>query len=200
LENTIIRKQDGTYLRCGVGVGEEKVLPVYHEVIDYTLMCTHEFVPYEERYVQANIEYTIEDLFFGEWEVTRLLGFTEIQNDYTNYPNGHDIIGNHILMDADSFDSKGLEKYERYQCEVLEPTYELSEIGWEYLIYNIDEAIKEEQELYEMVRDELFYDLEIRGISEGRWNYPPDVQIMISGNRQLVILTMDGAFYLLERV
>ena len=44
-----------------------------------------------------------------------MLGFTEIQNDYTNYPEGHDIIGDHIVINEDVFSSEGLEKYERYQ-------------------------------------------------------------------------------------
>lgn len=70
----------------------------------------------------------VKELFFGEWEVTKLLGFTEIQNDYTNYPEGHNIIGDHIVINKDVFSSEGLEKYERYQCEVLDPSYEVSPI------------------------------------------------------------------------
>ncbi len=125
----------------------------------------------------------------------------EIQNDYTNYPNGHDIIGNHILVNEEVFLSEGLEKYERYQSEILEPTYVVSDIEWDNLIYNIDEEIKDEPELYNLILNEVFYDLEIRGTTrDGKWNCSPAVQIMISSDKQLVILTMDGAFYLLERV
>lgn len=48
LENTIIQKDDGTYWICGVNVGtEEKLLPKYYEVMDYRIICTHEFLPYE---------------------------------------------------------------------------------------------------------------------------------------------------------
>ena len=93
----------------------------------------------------------IEELFFGEWEVTKLLGFTKIQNDYTNYPEGHDIIGNHIVINEDVFSSEGLEKYERYQCEVLEPSYEVSPIIDRNWIYNISEAVKEDPELYDWI-------------------------------------------------
>ena len=82
----------------------------------------------------------IEELFFGEWEVTKLLGFTKIQNDYMNYPEGHDIIGNRIVINEDVFSSEGIEKYERYQCEVLEPSYEVSPIKERNLIYNVSEA------------------------------------------------------------
>lgn len=48
LENTIIQKSDGSYWICGAGIGnEEKVLPYYYEVVDYTMTCTHEFFPYD---------------------------------------------------------------------------------------------------------------------------------------------------------
>lgn len=49
LENTIIQKSDGSYWICGAGVGgKEKILPNYYEVVDYIMICTHEFVPYDE--------------------------------------------------------------------------------------------------------------------------------------------------------
>ena len=143
----------------------------------------------------------VKELFFGEWEVTKLLGFTEIQNDYTNYPEGHNIIGDHIVINEDVFSSEGLEKYERYQCEVLDPSYEVSPIKERNLIYyNVKEAIKEDPELYDWILNYgEFQDLEIRGTRDGIKRQPPAVNIMISGNTQLVILTMDCAFYLLAK-
>lgn len=48
LENTIIKKNDGKYYICGANVGEtEKILPVYFETVDFTLVCSSEFLPYE---------------------------------------------------------------------------------------------------------------------------------------------------------
>lgn len=53
LENTIIQKRDGSYWICGANVGiKEKILPVYYEVIDYSMICTHEFLPYDEEILQ----------------------------------------------------------------------------------------------------------------------------------------------------
>ncbi|HAN03398.1 MAG TPA: hypothetical protein DCP93_13135 [Lachnospiraceae bacterium] len=143
----------------------------------------------------------IKELLFGEWKVTKLLGFTHVQNDYTNYPEGHDIIGNHIVINEDVFSSEGLEKYERYQCEILEPSYEVSPIKERNLIYyNVKEAIKEDPELYDWILNyNEFQNLEIRGTRDGIKRQPPAVDIMISGNTQFVILTMDCAFYLLEK-
>lgn len=143
----------------------------------------------------------IEELFFGEWKVTKLLGFTKIQNDYTNYPEGHDIIGDHIVINEDVFSSEGLEKYERYQCEVLEPSYEVSPIKERNLIYNVSEAIKEDPELYDWILNyDEFQDLEIRGTRDGIKGKYPAVDIMISSNKQFVILYMDCTFYLLEKI
>lgn len=146
-------------------------------------------------------ESEIEELFFGEWEVTKLLGFTEIQNDYTNYPEGHDIIGDHIVINEDVFSSEGLEKYERYQCEVLEPSYEVSPIKERYLIYYVSEAVKEDPELYDWILNyDEFQNLEIRGTRDGIKGKSPAVDIMISSDKQFVILYMDGTFYLLEKI
>ena len=142
----------------------------------------------------------IEELLFGEWKVTKLLGFTHVQNDYTNYPEGHDIIGNHIVINEDVFSSEGLEKYERYQCEILEPSYEVSPIKERNLIYSVKEAIKDDPELYDWILNyDEFQNLEIRGTRDGIKRQPPAVDIMISSNTQFVILTMDCAFYLLEK-
>ena len=142
----------------------------------------------------------IKELLFGEWKVTKLLGFTHVQNDYTNYPEGHDIIGNHIVINEDVFSSEGLEKYERYQCEILEPSYEVSPIKERNLIYSVKEAIKDDPELYDWILNyDEFQNLEIRGTRDGIKRQPPAVDIMISSNTQFVILTMDCAFYLLEK-
>ena len=143
----------------------------------------------------------LKELLFGEWKVTKLLGFTHVQNDYTNYPEGHDIIGNHIVINEDVFSSEGLEKYERYQCEVLDPSYEVSPIKERNLIYNVSEDVKEDSELYDWILnyDEL-QDLKIRGTRDGIKGKSPAVDIMISSDKQFVILYMDCTFYLLEKI
>ena len=143
----------------------------------------------------------IKELFFGEWKVTKLLGFTEIQNDYTNYPEGHDIIGDHIVINEDVFSTEGLEKYERYQCEVLDPSYEVSLIKERNLIYNVSEAIKEDPELYDWILNyDEFQNLNIRGTRDGIKGKSPAVDIMISSDKQFIILYMDCTFYLLEKI
>lgn len=49
LENTIIKKADGSYWICGADVGDvEREIPYYNEVLDYRRICTHVFHPIEE--------------------------------------------------------------------------------------------------------------------------------------------------------
>lgn len=49
-ENTIIQKKDGSYWICGANVGdEEKIIKYYYEVMDYPLVCTYEFLPYDNK-------------------------------------------------------------------------------------------------------------------------------------------------------
>lgn len=48
LENTVIKKADGSYWICGANVGtKEKLLPNYFEVENASMICTHEFLPIE---------------------------------------------------------------------------------------------------------------------------------------------------------
>ena len=48
LENTIILKRDGSCWACGANVGtEEKVLDFYWESVDYPMVYSDEFMPYE---------------------------------------------------------------------------------------------------------------------------------------------------------
>lgn len=44
LVNTILLKQDGTYLACGNNVGQERVLPVYYDAVNYCIICSPQFV------------------------------------------------------------------------------------------------------------------------------------------------------------
>ena len=90
------------------------------------------------------------------------------------------------MINEDVFSSEGLEKYERYQCEVLDPSYEVSPIKERNLIYNVSEDVKEDSELY--------------GTRDGIKGKSPAVDIMISSDKQFVILYMDCTFYLLEKI
>mgnify|MGYP000066695491 CR=1 FL=1 len=52
----------------------------------------------------------IREILFGEWKVSKFLGFTKVQNDYAIYPDGHDIIGDHIVINEHTFSSERIEK------------------------------------------------------------------------------------------
>ena len=195
-----IKISDNDELICDKKINfAKKAFDAVEDVLEMTHPRNNTSESIQEGCTSEVQEYTNEEikkLFFGEWKVSKLLGFSEVQNDYSNYPDGHDIIGNHILINENAFSSEGLANYERYQCKVSNPTYEVSDIKYDYPIYYVNESVKEDTELYNMIMNEEFQELEIKG----KGNCPQAVQIMISADNQLVILTMDGAYYLLEKI
>lgn len=134
-----------------------------------------------------------QKLIFGKWEVSKLIGFTKVQNDYTNYPNGHDIIGDYIIINEKRFSSKGLSKYERYQSEISEPTYSLSGIKEQLLIVP-NESSREDPEIYDMIEKCYFEWIYIKD----KFNKHASVSILLASDKHL-ILEMDGEFYLLSK-
>lgn len=143
----------------------------------------------------------IKEILFGEWKVSKFLGFTKVQNDYAIYPDGHDIIGDHIVINEHTFSSERIEKYERYQCELSDPVYRVSSIKEMYAIYDISDSVEKGTKVYDMIVNESLQDVNIEGINKNdptqSW---PSVDIEISSDSHMVILYFDCEYYLLEKV
>lgn len=143
----------------------------------------------------------IREILFGEWKVSKFLGFTKVQNDYAIYPDGHDIIGDHIVINEHTFSSEGIEKYERYQCELSDPVYRVSSIKEMYAIYDISDSVEKGTKVYDMIVNESLQDVNIEEINKNdptqSW---PSVDIEISSDSHMVILYFDCEYYLLEKV
>ena len=143
----------------------------------------------------------IREILFGEWKVSKFLGFTKVQNDYAIYPDGHDIIGDHIVINEHTFSSERIEEYERYQCELLDPVYRVSSIKEMYAIYDISDSVEKGTKVYDMIVNESLQDVNIEGINKNdptqSW---PSVDIEISSDSHMVILYFDCEYYLLEKV
>ena len=143
----------------------------------------------------------IREILFGEWKVSKFLGFTKVQNDYAIYPDGHDIIGDHIVINEHTFSSERIEKYERYQCELSDPVYRVSSIKEMYAIYDISDSVEKGTKVYDMIVNESLQDVNIEGINKNdptqSW---PSVDIEISSDSHMVILYFDCEYYLLEKV
>ena len=143
----------------------------------------------------------IREILFGEWTVSKFLGFTKVQNDYAIYPDGHDIIGDHIVINEHTFSSERIEKYERYQCELSDPVYRVSSIKEMYAIYDISDSVEKGTKVYDMIVNESLQDVNIEGINKNdptqSW---PSVDIEISSDSHMVILYFDCEYYLLEKV
>lgn len=142
----------------------------------------------------------IREILFGEWKVSKFLGFTKVQNDYAIYPDGHDIIGDHIVINEHTFSSERIEKYERYQCELSDPVYRVSSIKEMYAIYDISDSVEKGTKVYDMIVNESLQDVNIEGINKNdptqSW---PSVDIEISSDSHMVILYFDCEYYLLEK-
>ena len=134
----------------------------------------------------------IREILFGEWKVSKFLGFTKVQNDYAIYPDGHDIIGDHIVINEHTFSSERIEKYERYQCELSDPVYRVSSIKEMYAIYDISDSVEKGTKVYDMIVNESLQDVNIEGINKNdptqSW---PSVDIDISSDSHMVILYFD---------
>ena len=143
----------------------------------------------------------IREILFGEWKVSKFLGFTKVQNDYAIYPDGQDIIGDHIVINEHTFSSERIEKYERYQCELSDPVYRVSSIKEMYAIYDISDSVEKGTKVYDMIVNESLQDVNIEGINKNdptqSW---PSVDIEISSDSHMVILYFDCEYYLLEKV
>lgn len=143
----------------------------------------------------------IREILFGEWKVSKFLGFTKVQNDYAIYPDGHDIIGDHIVINEHTFSSERIEKYERYQCELSDPVYRVSSIKEMYAIYDISDSVEKGTKVYDMIVNESLQDVNIEGINKNdptqSW---PSVDTEISSDSHMVILYFDCEYYLLEKV
>ena len=115
MNNTVIQKIDGTYWICGENVGtEEKV--VHGAEADYTVVCSHEFVPYkgeiaEIRKIQTENDETNDEEFdqplaFVENEIYRN-ALEKLQKEHIT-PNGEQFVGpenfqfNFCIIDIDS--------------------------------------------------------------------------------------------------
>lgn len=165
------------------------------EAVDSTEENDTEYI--DTTYTQEKIR----EILFGEWKVSKFLGFTKVQNDYAIYPGGHDIIGDHIVINGHTFSSEGIENYERYQCELLDPVYSVSSIKEMYAIYDISDSVEKGTKVYDMIVNESLQDVNIEGINKNdptqSW---PSVDIEISSDSHMVILYFDSEYYLLEKV
>ncbi|AIQ66437.1 hypothetical protein [Paenibacillus graminis] len=89
-----------------------------------------------------NLDSETETYFYGTWKVEKLLGFANSYNDASEYPTGQKFIGDEIIIEKDFFSSKGLKKYKKYQYELKNPLYEITETCNNsdsfYRLYKID--------------------------------------------------------------
>ena len=72
-----------------------------------------------------------------------------------NHSNGYEIIGDIIIINENIFSSKGISKYERYESEILNPIYTLSDIKDKMIMVPI-ESTKEDAKIYSIIKNAYF--------------------------------------------
>lgn len=89
-----------------------------------------------------NLDSETEKYFYGTWKVEKLLGFAKSYNDASEYPTGQKFIGDGMIIKKDFFSSKGLKNYKKYQYELKNPLYQITDTCYNsdsfYRSYKID--------------------------------------------------------------
>ncbi len=140
-----------------------------------------EVIPLEYKYQAAN------ELFLGTWVVDKFLGFGESYNDDTEQPNGYDIVGKTVVMNADGFSTESFAGYPEFQYKLDWPDYQVNNFGFENA-GNIDFGVDENSEILEV-------DL------NGYYEYPPiDIKFYIIDSERVVMRVGERTWYELKKV
>ncbi|ASA25254.1 hypothetical protein [Paenibacillus donghaensis] len=138
-----------------------------------------------------NLDSETEKYFYGTWKVEKHLGFANSYNDASEYPTGQKFIGDKIIIEKDFFSSKGLKNYKKYQYELKNPLYEITETCYNsdsfYRSYKID------------IPDLKINDvLKVIGISDPstKLRIPVSVTFFVVNNDRLILLSEATIFEL----
>lgn len=121
---------------CGTVSTSEEQATALEEPIVTEDMNEDDFIVESERepvFGPFPLSVDTEKFLFGKWKVKKLLGFCNSWNDASEYPNGQDIIGDEIIIQADVFSSMGLKKYKVYQDKYNNPYYYVDSIFYDTL-------------------------------------------------------------------
>ncbi len=140
-----------------------------------------EVIPLEYAYQAAN------ELFLGTWVVDKFLGFGESYNDDTEQPNGYDIVGKTVVLDADNFSTESFTGYPQFQYKLDWPDYQVNNFGFENA-GNIDFGVDENSEILEV-------DL------NGYYQYPNmDIKFYIIDSERVVMRVGERTWYELKKI
>ena len=121
---------------CGTVSTSEEQATALEEPIVTEDMNEDDFIVESERepvFEPFPLSVDTEKFLFGKWKVKKLLGFYNSWNDASEYPNGQDIIGDEIIIQADVFSSLGFKKYKVYQYQYHNPYYYVDSIYYDTL-------------------------------------------------------------------
>ncbi|QRG69626.1 hypothetical protein [Brevibacillus choshinensis] len=138
-----------------------------------------------------NLDSETEKTFYGTWKVEKLLGFANSYNDASEYPTGQKFIGDEIIIKKDFFSSKGLKNYKKYQYELKDPLYEITDTCYNsdsfYRSYKID--------IPDLHINDVVKAIEISDPSTKR-SIPVSVSFFVVNNDRLILLSEATIFEL----
>jgi hypothetical protein len=141
---------------------------------------------------------SINPSLFGTWKIQKLLGFTPIQNEKSNYPTGQNVIGDNILLTEEVFSSMDIKKYPEYQIEIKAPLYL---IGYNYQndpnLFFPNNSSTDARKLLNISSTDSVNLLEITDTKKTNI-FSPFGLFVINNNR--IILLLDSSIYELKKV
>ncbi|NOU79395.1 hypothetical protein GC101_10945 [Paenibacillus sp. LMG 31459] len=140
---------------------------------------------------RINLDSETEKYFYGTWKVEKHLGFANSYNDASEYPTGQKFIGDELVIEKDFFSSKGLKKYKKYQYELKNPVYQITEA-----CYNSDSFYRS----YKILIPDLNINDEVKVIDisnpSTKLRIPVSVTFFIVNNDRVILLSEATIFEL----
>ena len=186
--NVSVNQNDGTTINT---VEEQDSTPTADDEVkeDDNINPTNSTEPFVGRMA---LDSETEKFFYGTWKVEKLLGFANSYNDASEYPTGQKIIDDEIVINKDSFSSKGLKNYSDYQYKLENPLYEIT-----IICYNEDDFYRN----FKMDLPGINMDDEIKEIqvSDSSTGFGIPVSFLVVNNDSL-ILGLEATCFELKRV
>ena len=136
-----------------------------------------------------------EQFLFGTWKISKLLGFSYMYNDASEYPTGQKVIGDNIIITKDLFSSEGIVNYKAYQDIIKNPQIYIDTLypnADTFMVYN---RIDKKNGDFGLNANDVVKTLTIKDDKDN--SYPFTLFIV---NNERVILRIEATYFELEKI
>lgn len=137
----------------------------------------------------------LEKALFGTWKIDKLLGFSYIYNDASEYPQGQKVIGDNIIITKDLFSSEGIVNYKAYAANIKNPKILIDTVypnADTFLVYN---KIYKSKENWGLNPNDVIKSITI---SNGEDDSPPLSFFIV--NKERLILRIEATYFELKKI